>query len=206
MKDTIFRSHACAKFTHRISPDCADIDRPPFSVTETGWGEFEIQVKIFFVPEANEKPVTAFHHLKLHPWLNMIAPPPQPAPDSTDAAGQISNNTNHTPTGSATDPIPAPDAVADPVSAAQAGAVAETNETKIKQEEEGDQGEAGENTEKPMETDEVQTGSAAESAIASQPPKPALPPVVHSWQYDEIVFAEPTETFYEILTAHPPTP
>ena len=50
-----------------------NIDRPPFQVTESGWGEFEIQIKIFFVPEANEKPITLFHHLKLHPWLQTAA-------------------------------------------------------------------------------------------------------------------------------------
>lgn len=39
------------------------------------------------------------------------------------------------------------------------------------------------------------------------PPLPVVAvPVVHSWQYEEIVFPEPTEPFYEILLAHPPTP
>lgn len=44
------------------------IDFPPFEVTETGWGEFDIQIRIFFVQEANEKPVTLYHRLKLHPY------------------------------------------------------------------------------------------------------------------------------------------
>ncbi|KAI4148056.1 MAG: hypothetical protein L6R39_002915 [Caloplaca ligustica] len=44
------------------------IEAPPFEVTETGWGEFEVQIKIYFVPEANEKPQTIWHHLKLHPY------------------------------------------------------------------------------------------------------------------------------------------
>ncbi|BFZ53496.1 NuA4 histone H4 acetyltransferase complex and the SWR1 complex subunit [Savitreella phatthalungensis] len=44
------------------------IEAPPFEVTETGWGEFELQVKIFFVSEASEKPVALFHRLKLHPF------------------------------------------------------------------------------------------------------------------------------------------
>ncbi|WFD30000.1 NuA4 histone H4 acetyltransferase complex and the SWR1 complex subunit [Malassezia sp. CBS 17886] len=96
-----------------------NIDRPPFGVTETGWGEFEIQIKIFFVPEAGEKPLTLLHHLKLHPW-----------------------------------------------------------------------------------------GGAATAAgvDGAAPTSPALPPVIHSWQYDEIVFPEPLEPFYDILMAHPPTP
>ena len=29
---------------------------------------------------------------------------------------------------------------------------------------------------------------------------------VHSWQYDEIVFTEPFESFYNIMMANPPTP
>ncbi|KAL8999518.1 MAG: hypothetical protein Q9188_005868 [Gyalolechia gomerana] len=44
------------------------VEAPPFEVTETGWGEFEVQIKIHFVPEANEKPQTIWHHLKLHPY------------------------------------------------------------------------------------------------------------------------------------------
>ena len=40
----------------------------PFEVTETGWGEFEVQLKLFFVPEANEKSQTLWHGLKLHPY------------------------------------------------------------------------------------------------------------------------------------------
>jgi YEATS domain-containing protein 4 len=44
------------------------IEQPPFEVVETGWGEFEIQVKLYFVPESNEKPQTLWHSLKLHPY------------------------------------------------------------------------------------------------------------------------------------------
>ena len=44
------------------------IESPPFEVTETGWGEFEVQIKLHFVPEANEKPQTLWHGLKLHPY------------------------------------------------------------------------------------------------------------------------------------------
>ncbi|KAL8732079.1 MAG: hypothetical protein Q9166_003033 [cf. Caloplaca sp. 2 TL-2023] len=44
------------------------VEAPPFEVTETGWGEFEVQIKLYFVPEANEKPQTMWHHLKLHPY------------------------------------------------------------------------------------------------------------------------------------------
>ena len=40
----------------------------PFEITETGWGEFEVQIKLFFVPEAGEKSQTVWHALKLHPF------------------------------------------------------------------------------------------------------------------------------------------
>jgi YEATS domain-containing protein 4 len=39
-----------------------------FEVHETGWGEFEITIKLYYVPEANEKPQTIYHHLRLHPY------------------------------------------------------------------------------------------------------------------------------------------
>lgn len=44
------------------------VEREPFEVTETGWGEFEIQIKLYFVPESNEKPQSIWHGLKLHPY------------------------------------------------------------------------------------------------------------------------------------------
>ena len=37
----------------------AVLTSPPFEVHETGWGEFEIQIKIFFT-DTTEKPVSAF--------------------------------------------------------------------------------------------------------------------------------------------------
>ncbi|XP_065183734.1 YEATS domain-containing protein 4-like [Sycon ciliatum] len=40
------------------------VTKPPYEVTESGWGEFEINVKIFF-NDANEKPVNTYHLLKL---------------------------------------------------------------------------------------------------------------------------------------------
>jgi YEATS domain-containing protein 4 len=40
----------------------------PFEVHETGWGEFEISIKLFYVPESLEKPQTMYHQLRLHPY------------------------------------------------------------------------------------------------------------------------------------------
>ncbi|TRM67833.1 yeats family-domain-containing protein [Schizophyllum amplum] len=44
------------------------IEKPPFELTETGWGEFEILIRITFIAEAGEKAMQLYHHLKLHPW------------------------------------------------------------------------------------------------------------------------------------------
>nr|CDS32548.1 YEATS domain containing protein [Hymenolepis microstoma] len=38
--------------------------KPPFEVTETGWGEFDIAMKVFFV-DPNMKPLTINHLIKL---------------------------------------------------------------------------------------------------------------------------------------------
>jgi YEATS domain-containing protein 4 len=40
----------------------------PFLLHETGWGEFEITIKLYYVPESSEKPQTLYHHLRLHPY------------------------------------------------------------------------------------------------------------------------------------------
>ncbi|CAF3652927.1 unnamed protein product [Adineta steineri] len=40
------------------------ISQAPFEVEESGWGEFETQITIFFA-DPNEKPVIFYHHLKL---------------------------------------------------------------------------------------------------------------------------------------------
>lgn len=45
-----------------------NVDKAPFEITETGWGEFEVHVRITFIPEAGEKAMLLYHHLKLHPW------------------------------------------------------------------------------------------------------------------------------------------
>ncbi|KAF9130969.1 NuA4 histone H4 acetyltransferase complex and the SWR1 complex subunit [Mortierella sp. 14UC] len=44
------------------------IEKPPFEVKATGWGEFDVIIKIHFVPISGEKPLTLYHHLKLHPY------------------------------------------------------------------------------------------------------------------------------------------
>jgi YEATS domain-containing protein 4 len=43
------------------------IEKTPFEINETGWGEFEVQVKIHFTPMVLEKPVILYHMIRLHP-------------------------------------------------------------------------------------------------------------------------------------------
>lgn len=40
----------------------------PFMIHETGWGEFEIAIKMHYVLESGEKPHTVYHNLKLHAY------------------------------------------------------------------------------------------------------------------------------------------
>jgi YEATS domain-containing protein 4 len=39
-----------------------------FIVNETGWGEFEITIKLYYDSKSGEKPQTLYHHLRLHPY------------------------------------------------------------------------------------------------------------------------------------------
>jgi transcription initiation factor IIF auxiliary subunit len=39
------------------------VTKPPYEITETGWGEFEIIVKIFFI-DPNERPVSTRTHAR----------------------------------------------------------------------------------------------------------------------------------------------
>ena len=48
----------------------AEVTSPPFEVTETGWGEFEVGMRIFF-HDPVQKPVSVTHVLKLHPPVSM---------------------------------------------------------------------------------------------------------------------------------------
>ena len=43
------------------------LKQPPFEVTEVGWGEFDIQIKVHFASDANIRPVEVTHFLKLYP-------------------------------------------------------------------------------------------------------------------------------------------
>ncbi|KAG5980818.1 NuA4 histone H4 acetyltransferase complex and the SWR1 complex subunit [Claviceps digitariae] len=40
----------------------------PFTVKETGWGEFDITIKLYYINDSGEKPQTLYHYLRLHPF------------------------------------------------------------------------------------------------------------------------------------------
>ena len=58
VKKVHFKLHESYPNPNRI------VTKPPFEVSETGWGEFEITIKLYFV-DPNEKPVTIYHTLRL---------------------------------------------------------------------------------------------------------------------------------------------
>ncbi|XP_053625631.1 YEATS domain-containing protein 4 [Plodia interpunctella] len=58
VKKVHFKLHESYANPNRI------ITKPPYELTETGWGEFEIVIKIYF-HDPNERPVTLYHILKL---------------------------------------------------------------------------------------------------------------------------------------------
>ncbi|GAA94600.1 uncharacterized protein L969DRAFT_94614 [Mixia osmundae IAM 14324] len=113
------------------------IDRPPFEVTETGWGQFEVLIKVYFVPESSEKPLSLYHEIRLHPWT---AVPSLTADEATPNASTYWRD------GLALVKLP---------------------------------------------------GDSGKEAVLSP---------IHSWQYDEIVFQDPTEALYNIMTETAPTP
>lgn len=62
IKRVVFKLHDTYPQPTRV------IEQPPFELTETGWGEFEIQIRILFASCAGEKQLVLHHHLKLHPY------------------------------------------------------------------------------------------------------------------------------------------
>lgn len=58
IKKVTFKLHESYANQNRV------VLKPPYEITETGWGEFEIVIKIYF-HDSNERPVTLYHILKL---------------------------------------------------------------------------------------------------------------------------------------------
>ncbi|KAJ8736755.1 hypothetical protein PYW07_000026 [Mythimna separata] len=70
VKKVHFKLHESYSNPNRI------ITKMPYEITETGWGEFEIVIKIFFL-DPNERPVTLYHILKLFQSPLTVGGPPQ---------------------------------------------------------------------------------------------------------------------------------
>lgn len=43
------------------------VESPPFELSESGWGEFEIAITLYFHADVCDKPLNLYHHLKLYP-------------------------------------------------------------------------------------------------------------------------------------------
>ena len=284
-----------------------EVDKPPYRVTETGWGEFPLNIRVQFGQETGEKVVVFQHGLRLHHWgpvggrvgnvggsgqvgngsgaggqggggVSMVGSTPA-AIGSTSGdldkekdtpmdikanvadvemtnAGQVDKGKNgadvaSTPEGAVgTVSTPQPEATVSldtPQSTAGGGdpdAEGETDGTpagetdgrgtreSTRMEVDGtagddvemkdgegtlvkaEPGETGDDASQtitvsaPMTLNSAATttteSTSADSATSLFPQVNPLP--VHSWQYDQFVFTDPTTTFYQLLLAHPETP
>ncbi|KAK4835947.1 hypothetical protein QYF36_016712 [Acer negundo] len=61
IKRVVFQLHSSFNNPTRV------LDSPPFEISESGWGEFEIAITLFFHNDLCDKPLNLFHHLKLYP-------------------------------------------------------------------------------------------------------------------------------------------
>ncbi|PHT50939.1 Transcription initiation factor TFIID subunit 14 [Capsicum baccatum] len=61
VKRVIFQLHSSFNNPTRV------VDNPPFELSESGWGEFEIVITLHFHSDVCNKPLHLYHHLKLYP-------------------------------------------------------------------------------------------------------------------------------------------
>ncbi|CAH8338786.1 unnamed protein product [Eruca vesicaria subsp. sativa] len=61
VKKVIFKLHPSFKTPTRV------VDSPPFTLSECGWGEFKIDITIFFHADACDRKLQLSHLLKLNP-------------------------------------------------------------------------------------------------------------------------------------------
>ena len=59
-----------SKVVFNLHPSFQDhvrtVEAPPFEVSETGWGEFELTIQIHFTQDSGEDPVELIHQLKFY--------------------------------------------------------------------------------------------------------------------------------------------
>merc|ERR1712216_207997 len=74
-------SHVISKVVFNLHPSFKEpvrtLEKPPYEVTETGWGEFEIGITVHFAPDCGEKSVYLLAPLKLHHEAEPGAPKPE---------------------------------------------------------------------------------------------------------------------------------
>ncbi|CAI9299384.1 unnamed protein product [Lactuca saligna] len=61
VKRVVFQLHSSFNNPMRV------VESPPFELSESGWGEFEIAITLHFHNDVCEKPLHLYHHLKLYP-------------------------------------------------------------------------------------------------------------------------------------------
>ena len=172
-----------------IKYTCVVCDKPPFQVTETGWGEFAVQIRIQFITESAEKPLLFAHTIKLHHW----GPPIEaPNPVPTNITESTAN---------------------DPINQGKEGMeeIGKDDESKTQQADLGTVTSSPNNTDAvPIsEPPSIETPIPSLPVEAHQPSQPisiAVKYPVYAWKYDEIVFSDPPSAFLSILNAYPPTP
>ncbi|XP_078164518.1 YEATS family protein isoform X1 [Carex rostrata] len=61
LKRVVFQLHPSFNNPTRV------IESPPYEVSESGWGEFEIAISLYFHSDVCEKRIDLYHQLKLYP-------------------------------------------------------------------------------------------------------------------------------------------
>ncbi|KAL5713511.1 Transcription initiation factor TFIID subunit 14b [Ranunculus cassubicifolius] len=61
VKRVVFQLHPSFNNPTRV------VESPPFELSESGWGEFEIAISLFFHSDVCDKQLDVYHHLKLYP-------------------------------------------------------------------------------------------------------------------------------------------
>ena len=67
IRKVVFQLHPTLPHPVRV------VEEPPFEVSETGWGEFEVAIRVYF-KDPSERPVDVIQPLKLYPPGNYQQP------------------------------------------------------------------------------------------------------------------------------------
>ncbi|QPG73788.1 hypothetical protein FOA43_001102 [Brettanomyces nanus] len=62
VKKVVFKLHETYPNSMRT------VEKPPFELRESGWGEFEVAIRIYFNSVCGERNITFYHNIKLHPY------------------------------------------------------------------------------------------------------------------------------------------